>query len=378
MEQLNIEGRRSGNGFVAHRDTFLKSLSLSQSERLEIIDCIVGRRGFLSYLKALGGSNVVKVVPQNGEGKGIKVVVGSNEGFIPDGAWIRAKMPYTLSQARVSPHNGVYPNLSGIELAEALARTLPFTRNDKDEPAFSKVAHFRQAEGKLVVVVTTRHRLAEVTLDAVDGEGAASIDASQLKSLVGAVRRAKRVRVSVDEGIIIDTELIRYRYPSLDVAYPEWTTLIPTDLDTRAYFDSKEAIRASQSLGAMWIRDTLKPQYNTLILKVGDNRLTLIAEGNNSQAHIPADTEGEAVIAIQARYLTQALKVSGGMATLKVKDERSPMLFETDGYRLLVMPMLDVPQVAEVKEQRTETKPKRKRKAKAAAEPAKEPEPVTA
>ena len=119
MEQVNIEAKRSGNGFVAHRDKLLKSLSFAQAERLEICDCFVGRRGFLSYLKALGGSNVVKVVPSNGSAseaqateKSLKVIVGNNEGFIPEGAWIKDKTPYTVCQARVSPTNGIIPNLS--------------------------------------------------------------------------------------------------------------------------------------------------------------------------------------------------------------------------------------------------------------------------
>jgi hypothetical protein len=39
-------------GCVAHRDRLLKSLSVSQSSRFVLIDCIIG-------LKALGGANVV-------------------------------------------------------------------------------------------------------------------------------------------------------------------------------------------------------------------------------------------------------------------------------------------------------------------------------
>jgi len=270
---------------------------------------------------------------------------------------LRIKRLTLFAKRGYHPVTGLSLTLSGIELSEALLRTLPFTTKGKDAPAFSQVVHLRQSDGKLVVVVTTQTRIAEVTLD---GEGSASIAASDIKSLVGALKRAKRARLSFAEnGIILDTELIRYKYPSLDMNYPEWQNLMPSDLATQAYFDAKEAIKASQSLGAMWISQYLKPQYNTLILSIGDNRLTLTAQGNTgSQAHIPADTEGEAVIAVQARYLTQALKATGGMVSLKVKDENSPMLFETDGYRLLVMPMADVPEVARVKEQKAEEKPK--------------------
>ena len=78
----------------------------------------------------------------------------------------------------------------------------------------------------------------------------------ELKSLVGAIKRAKRVRLAFeDKAILVDTEPIRYKFPSLDMNYPEWQNLILSDLNVQAYFDTKEAMRASQSLGAIWIRD---------------------------------------------------------------------------------------------------------------------------
>jgi hypothetical protein len=37
------------------------------------MDLTIGRKGFLTYLKSLGGSNVVKVVPSNGDASGLRV-----------------------------------------------------------------------------------------------------------------------------------------------------------------------------------------------------------------------------------------------------------------------------------------------------------------
>ena len=63
MEQVNIEGKRSGEGFVAHKDTLSNALSMVLAERITLFDddVTVGRKGFLDYLKALAGSNIVKV-----------------------------------------------------------------------------------------------------------------------------------------------------------------------------------------------------------------------------------------------------------------------------------------------------------------------------
>ena len=54
-------GKRSGNGFVAHRATLVNALSRVLAERLMLVDFTIGRKGFTGYLKAIAGSNVVKI-----------------------------------------------------------------------------------------------------------------------------------------------------------------------------------------------------------------------------------------------------------------------------------------------------------------------------
>jgi hypothetical protein len=93
------------------------------------MDFTIGRKGFLAYLKSLGGSNVVKVVPSsNGDASGLrvadkrlKVVCGANTSYLDDMAWVGDKTPLTLCDVRVSPSNAVKPNLGALELSEALS-----------------------------------------------------------------------------------------------------------------------------------------------------------------------------------------------------------------------------------------------------------------
>jgi hypothetical protein len=74
IEQLNIEGKRSGEGFVAHKAILINALSRALADRVIVNDITLGRKGFLTYLKALGGSNIVKVVPMsNGNASGSQV-----------------------------------------------------------------------------------------------------------------------------------------------------------------------------------------------------------------------------------------------------------------------------------------------------------------
>ncbi len=63
MEQLNIVGKRSGEGFVSHKSTMVNTLSRGLSERVLLMDFTIGRKGLLNYIRSLAGSNIVKIVP---------------------------------------------------------------------------------------------------------------------------------------------------------------------------------------------------------------------------------------------------------------------------------------------------------------------------
>jgi len=135
VDQLNIVGKRSGDGFVAHKAMLVNALSRALADRVMLMDFTIGRKGFVGYLKALGGSNIVKVTPSNGSaspsgegqatGKRLKVTCGANISYLADSEWIGDKTPLTPCDVRASPNNAVKPNIGSLELAEALNRVLP-------------------------------------------------------------------------------------------------------------------------------------------------------------------------------------------------------------------------------------------------------------
>ena len=195
MEQLNIEGKRSGEGFVCHRERLVSALSRAQAPKVEVINLTLGRKGFLNYLRALGGSNVVKITPHGSASeaqateKGLRVVCGSNTSYLTDGAWVTDKMAMSdTCEVRVSPNGSVIPNLGALELAEALSRVIPFAAGKKDERSVLKCIRFAQSDGKLTLTSADGYRLAEITLDFEDGEGEALIPADELKGLVSALK----------------------------------------------------------------------------------------------------------------------------------------------------------------------------------------------
>jgi DNA polymerase-3 subunit beta len=406
-EQLNIEGRRSGSGFIAHRERLVQALSRAQAPKVDVIDIALGRKGLLNYIRLLGGSNIVKIVPSNGDASGervvdkrLRVVCGSNTGCLEDGAWVTEKMKYEdTCQIRVSPNSSIKPNLGGIELAEALSRVIPFAAKEDDRPVLGCI-RFAQKDGKLTLTSADGFRLAEVSLDFEDGEGEALVPAKEIRGLTTALRKAKRVNLSFEDGgesldskhLVVDTELIRYKWGSVSGTYPDYEKVIPTEFVAEARFDARDMLRASASLGALFLDgDT------AIIITIKDGMMTLSVKDDKGEAlpwkgeaHIEAEAEGEAVTAVNGAYLKQALKALAGMVELKVNTPQSPMLFSIDGYRIVVMPVnigigkaeakpeavAEAEQVAEQAEAVAEAegivepetvaedKPKRKRKAK--------------
>jgi len=310
----------------------------------------IGRKGLLGYLKALGGSNVVKLIPSNGSASGsqatdkrLRVICGANTSYLADGDWIGDNTPVTLCDVRVSPNNSVKPNIGASELSEALSRILPFTATGDNRPVLQCV-NFVAKEGKLTLVSADGFRLALISLDYDDGEGQALISRDDLKGIINALRKAKRARVSFEPSgdsldgmsLIIDTELIRYRYVGWDGNYPDYEKLIPTDFNAFASFDTVEAIRATNSLKAL-----SNGKDYPIDLTIGGGKIVMANPDDKGQAELAADTDGEAIkIRVDGGYLAQALKACGGMVDFKLTNSSSPMLFSANGYQLVVMPMI--------------------------------------
>jgi len=349
IEQLNIVGKRSGEGFVAHKAMLVKALLMTITSRVVLMDITLGRKGLLGYLKALAGSNIVKVIPSNGSAseaqatsKRLKVICGANTSYLADNDWIKEASakgkggtPLTFCEVRISPSNTIMPNVGAIELAEALARVLPFTAKGDDRPVLACVK-FEARDGKLYLVSADGFRLAVVSLDYADGEGQALINRDNLIGVSSALRKAKRVRISFeDKALIVDTELIRYKWTSLDGSYPDWQKLIPTDFNCLAHFDTIEAVKAVNSLKAL-----ANTKGYSIDLTIGNGKLVMANPDDRGQADIVADTDGEGFVRLDGTNLAQALKACGGMVDFKLSSPLAPTLFTTDGYQLVVMPMI--------------------------------------
>jgi len=348
LEQLNIVGKRSGDGFVAHKATLVNALNRVLADRVTVCGYTVGRKGFTGYVKALAGSNTVKVVPASdadsethSNGKRLKVVCGSTTSYLEDMAWIGDNTPMTLCDVRVSPKRIVKPNIGGLELAEALGRVLPFTAKEDNRPVLQCIL-FKAVEGKLTLVSADGFRLAVVVLDC-DVEGEALINRDELGGIANALRKAQRVALSFEQSgdsldgtsLVLDTEAIRYKWRGADGQFPDYEKLIPTEANVTAHLDTVEAGKAIASLKAL-----ADSKSYPLDLTLDGGYITLTSPDEAGQTSIPAVFEGEGKVRIDGAYLAEALRACGGMVDFKLTDSKSPVLFEAEGYQLVVMPML--------------------------------------
>jgi len=390
-EQLNIEGKRSGEGFVAHKAILVNALSRALAERLVLFDLTVGRKGFTNYLKALAGSNIIKVVPANGSAsevrtnghKRVKVMCGAHTSYLEDEAWIKKPSgkgkkatPLTLCEIRVSPSVAVKPNLGAGELAEALNRVLPFTAKDENRPILACVS-FVVKENKLILVSADGFRLAVNTLPFEgEGEGQALVSRDDLRGIPSALKRARRIRVGFEpngsldtKSLILDTDLIRYKWAGVEGSFPDYEKLIPTEFNTVAHFDTTEAIKAIASLKVL-----ADSKGYGIDLTLDNGFINLDVADDKGHTAIPAEIEGKPMkVRIDGNYLVQALKACGGMVELKLTTSYQPTLFTANGYKLVVMPMLSSESTADMKRD----KEAKEAEAKAEAKPTEPAEEVT-
>ena len=343
-----------------------QALSSASADRVVLMDVEIGRKGFLNYIKALAGSNMVKIVPANGGAsevqtaiKRLKVVCGNSIGYITNGDFMKSNTPFSYCEVKVRPYNSIKPNIGTTELAEALNRVLPFVSKGKDRPTLSCV-NFEAKEGKLNLISADGFRLAVATLDYDDGEGQALVRWDELKGIASALRKAKRARISFRPGkhagtyLTLDTELIRYEWYGLDATYPDWRKLIPTEFEATAHFDAIEALKALRLLKVI---EYDAKSYLVDIL-IGDGKIVLANTEDKAQVEVRADTDGEMYVRVDGAYLAQILKAFGGMVDLKLTNPASPILFSQDGYQVVCMPMVsDKAKEYQAKATTTESQP---------------------
>jgi len=154
-------------------------------------------------------------------------------------------------------------------------------------------------------------------------------------------------------SLVLDTELIRYKWRGADGSFPDYEKLIPADFNTFVSFDTNEAIRAVSSLKVL----SDNPKAYPIDLSIGNGKVILSNPDDKGQAEINADTQGEGKVRLDGSYLADALRACGGMVDFKLTNSYSPMLFTADGYQLVVMPMMTNETSEAMKRDKAEAEP---------------------
>ncbi|KTB49275.1 DNA polymerase III beta subunit family protein [Dehalogenimonas alkenigignens] len=314
---------------------------------MNLLGFTLGRKGFLTYLRALGGSNIIKVVPSGGDasesrvtGKCLKVVCGANTAYLTNNEWTGDRTSPSYCELKVSPRYSIVPNLGALELSEALERVLTFTSSQSSRPVLQGVC-LKAKDGKLDMVSADGYRLAIATLD-LDGEGTAVIHRDELRGIAQALKRARRVRLAFETDeptkrtyLILETELIRYRWSGMSGDYPDHKPLIPTGFKTSVSLESTETLKAIASLKVL-----TDVKGCPVDLTIGDGKVIMSATDDKGVTELSAETTGEPVrLRLDGGFFADALKACGGMVELNITEPHLPTLFKADGLQLVVMPM---------------------------------------
>jgi DNA polymerase-3 subunit beta len=280
----------------------------------------------------------------------LRIVCGSHHSFIPQGAWLKSNAPFSFCQLKVSPGYNISPNIGSTELAEAFSRVIPFIAMDEHRQVLRCIKVLLK-DNKLSFIATDGFTLSQLNLDFEAGEYEALVSGDDIKPLISALRKARRVRLGIEEkpdgdnggliskSLIIDTELVKYTLPSQNGTYPDYEKVFPDEFNVSASFDTREAVKACHSLLSIWFNDNTKELFRPLILTVADNRLIIEAKEDRGQAVIPAETNGTLTVCVAGSYLLKALKACGGIVEMKLAGQQSPVTLCVDGYTCLIMPM---------------------------------------
>jgi len=224
-----------------------------------------------------------------------------------------------------------------------------------EERAILQCVKVYHEDGKLTLAASDGFTLSEVKLP-LDGEGEALVDASDVKNLIPALRKAKRVKLYIEEkpngdngdllskSLTIDTELVKYRLDTKEGTFPDYKKVIPQEAEFTAFasFDTKEAIKAIKSVLTLWYDDSTKPFTRPIIISVGEGKVEFQAKEGRGKADIVAETQGNLKVAVSGIYLIKTLKACGGIVNMRLVSANSPMVFanDSDNFTGVVMPVM--------------------------------------
>lgn len=254
------------------------------------------------------------------------------------------------------PDGGDRLSLPLDSLLRAIEHTQSAASTDEARPVLTGVL-FELEPPNLALVATDGHRLAMSRLS-LDASGQTGIDEDLARDgarlIVPARALAEMPRAFRGEGDHVDVLVSLQRNQAffrcggaevttrlLDGTYPNYAQVLPPSPRTTARIATPELLQAVRAL-SQFARDG----GHTIRLDIGPGWLRLAAATNeigDGQAELTADVEGpEVQVALNARYLLDALAVVGPVTRLRSDGPLSPVLLEDpadDRLTIVVMPV---------------------------------------
>lgn len=255
-----------------------------------------------------------------------------------------------------------FPTLPQFDADKAIALPLTILREVSEKVLFAAATDearpvltnllLKPHEGKLILVATDGFRLSEV----VQVIKASTIPEDK-QLLLPARLISEMLRLSDNESaeLLIDVTSqanqigmkvgnIACFSKRIEAAYPPYERIIPTEFNTSVKLEQSELVQAlkvasvfAKESGAL-VKLHVQPLNNSLLVSaqssvLGQNQSTVAAQG----------TGDDQMVAFNARYVLEGLSaIGGGIITLSIKNEDSPMMLTSDSqpnFRHIIMPI---------------------------------------
>jgi len=118
--------------------------------------------------------------------------------------------------------------------------------------------------------------------------------------------------------------------------YPNYEAVMPSEFTCTAHLDTQEALKAVRSLKAT----AENPREYHIDLTIAQGQMTMTNTDDRGEVVVKADGDGEAFIRVNGEYLATVMRSLGGMVDFSLSKPYAPMLFTSNGFRAVVMPVM--------------------------------------
>jgi len=358
MEILTVTAKRSGRGFVTEAQNLTKALESSATENVKVIDAVIGRKGFLEYLKTLPKQETIKITPYQGpfefemrneikaqDGKGIKLKASRQTARIKREAWIKARAAIEDIALIRFNLNADKLDIDAAELRQAVMLALQAAKTSYND--CHKQVYFSPTTNGTAVVGTDGFRMVVTPINGDVGLRPFGISLGDAESLAKALSKADKTGIDVGYKTVkfmTESKILLFRtLDSAPVPY-EMVMKDAESVTTRTtYVDSAELKKALKPLAKakkayriarIHLEKSNEHMPGKIVIRAKDD------DGGELKIESAAEVIDSGKFGINPRYFIEALEsIKKGKIKLSYGEPHHVIRLQGNSISYYIMPM---------------------------------------